>query len=439
MGIKLNDVVRVGPDSRVAFVGAGGKTTAMFQLAHQIEGPCIVTTSTHLGLSQAEFSDRHIIVEDQFPETFLPGVNLLTGPSLGNRWGGLDDDQLEKLHLLAKNLNVPILIEADGSRQRPLKAPAKHEPALPPFINILVVMAGLAGVGQPLDERLTHRPELFSDLSGIALGDVVTPDGLARILVHPAGGLKMSGLKEPPRKIVVLNQADDETAAALGAQIARLVLPDYDDVIISGLAANKIWGVYKPTAGVILAGGKSERLGEPKQLLQWRGESFVRVAAKTALAAGLHPVVVVTGAHHEKVVPEIEDLPVQIVHNRDWAEGQSTSVVAGVGALPPHIGGAVFMVTDQPQTPFQLIQALVSERVTSLAPVVVPMADGRRTTPVLFGSETFEDMRSLTGDAGGRALFSKYPLAYVPWVNAVVALDVDTMEDYSRLLNYEND
>ncbi len=188
-------------------------------------------------------------------------------------------------------------------------------------------------------------------------------------------------------------------------------------------------------AGIILAAGASRRMGRSKQLLMWRGKLFICQVANTALDAGLSPVVVVTGAEADEVRAALADLPVEIVHNPDWAEGQSTSVRAGLQSLPPDTRAVIFFLADQPHIPTTLVRALVEQYTQTLSPIVAPLVGDRRGNPVLFDRNTFSDLMSLHGDAGGRLVFSRYPITHVPWNDPNLLLDVDTLEDYERLLN----
>jgi len=190
-------------------------------------------------------------------------------------------------------------------------------------------------------------------------------------------------------------------------------------------------------AGIILAAGASQRMGQPKPLLLWRGKPFICHVARTALDAGLTPVVIVIGAHADEVRPALVDLPVEIVYNSNWAEGQSTSVQAGLRGLPPETAAAIFLLADQPHIPAALVHALLEQHVQTGAPIIAPLIGEQRGNPVLFDRSTFPDLMSLHGDAGGRLIFSRYPAAYVPWHDPNLLLDVDTLEDYERLLSSE--
>jgi molybdenum cofactor cytidylyltransferase len=190
-------------------------------------------------------------------------------------------------------------------------------------------------------------------------------------------------------------------------------------------------------AGIILAAGASQRMGQPKPLLLWRGKPFICHVARTALDAGLAPVVIVIGAHADEVRSALADLPVEIVYNPNWAEGQSTSVRTGLQALPPETTAAIFLLADQPRIPVELVRALMARHAQTQPPIVAPMIEGKRGNPVLFDYSVFPDLMSLQGDAGGRLIFSRYPAAYVPWHDPNLLLDVDTLEDYERLLSSE--
>jgi molybdenum cofactor cytidylyltransferase len=397
----------------------------------------------------------------------MQGVILVTGPVEGDRTSGLDPRSLDWLRAACERRGSPLLIEADGSRRRPLKAPAEHEPPIPEFVDIAVVVAGLSGLGKTLGDEFVHRPEAFARLSGLQAGDPVTPEALARVLLHPQGGLK--NIPPRARRVALLNQADTPELQATGKTLADAILPTFDAAIIASLnpqsaildQQSNIHAVHERTAGIVLAAGESRRMGQPKQLLDYRGQPFVRAVARTALEAGLSPVVVVTGANADAVEAAVRDLPVYIARNPDWEQGQSTSIRAGLQDLTyPHlafghpplpspvgrgkgragegmgeVGSAIFLLADQPQLTPAVLRALVERHSLDLPPVVAPRVGDRRANPVLFDRVTFPALMALTGDVGGRVLFSQYPPAYLPWHDESLLVDADRPEDLKKLRN----
>jgi molybdenum cofactor cytidylyltransferase len=440
--MKLSEALRIGGQARLAFVGAGGKTAALFQLAHELDPQVILTTSTHLAVAEAARADAHFIIEGKrdlvkLKDGLAAGVTLATGQATSDqRLTGLSEEDLRGLKEIADAHNAHLLIEADGSRQLPLKAPAAHEPSIPAFVDTVVVVAGLSALGKPLSEQWVHRPEQFAALSGLNAGDLIEEQHIAAALSHASGGLK--NIPAGARKIALLNQVQSPELEAVAGRIAGRLVPPYGAVISADLRNQMVLNTHEPVAGIVLAAGASERMETPKQLLEWRGRPFVQQVAQTALQAGLNPVVVVTGAYAEKVEKALEGLEVVVARNAAWKEGQSASVKQGLRMLPQETGAAIFLLVDQPQIPADLLRALVNTHASSLAPIVAPMVDGRRGNPVLFDRVTFPDFAGIEGDVGGRAVFSKHPVAWLPWLDASAALDVDTPADYQRLLNYED-
>ncbi|MBM4428391.1 MAG: putative selenium-dependent hydroxylase accessory protein YqeC [Chloroflexi bacterium] len=439
----------------ISFVGAGGKTTALFQVARQLQSaklqPLIVTATTHLGVWQIPLADHHIIAKDisdlqNFPQE---GVVLVTGEIEGKRTQPVSEVVLDWLHEKSKQQNLPLLIEADGSRQKPLKAPAEHEPPIPEFSDIIIYVTGLSALGKPLDENHVQRAERFSQLSGVPLGAPITPQVILTALTHPQGGLK--NIPPHARRIALLNQADSSELRSIGGSMAKLLLHHFDSVLLGSLQQPENIQTFEPVAGIILAAGAASRYGAPKQLLDWKGKPFVRHVAETALRSGLEPVMVVVGFHHADVESALQGLPVHIVHNSDYTQGQSTSIKAGVGELiwnshnlggkPPDaksIGAAVFLLADQPQIPVEVIRALVETHTRRLPAILAPLVlEEKRANPVLFDRITFPALMNLKGDVGGRAIFDKYKVEYIPWHDDILLFDVDKPADYQRLIETE--
>ena len=436
MSLALAKALRVKPTPCLAFIGSGGKTTAMFQLARELPPPVIITATTHLGTWQIELADKHIITETPAPieelKHGLNGVILVTGVFDGDRTKPINKNVLNWLHQFCGFHSIPLLIEADGSRQKPLKAWAEHEPPIPSFVEQVIEVIGLPGIGKPLNIEHVHRPEIFSKLSGLNADETVTAEALTHVLRHPEGGLK--NIPPGARKSILLNQADTPELQSIARGMTHSLLTKFDSVVVSSLKQRQIFAVHEPVAGIILAAGESSRFGQPKQLLDWKGQTFVHAVAKTALDSGLFPVVVVTGANAGQVETAVHDLPVKIVRNEDWKEGQASSIRTGVRAMPEQTGASIFLLCDQPQLTTTVLQALVESHATQLQSVLAPMVQDQRANPILFDRVTFPDLLTLEGDVGGRAIFHKHRVDYLPWHDDRRLLDVDTPEMYQRLI-----
>jgi molybdenum cofactor cytidylyltransferase len=452
--LNLHQALRFDAAARLALVGGGGKTTAMFQLARQCGGAVIVTVSTHLSVEQTALADRHIVLEKAADlEQIVFGekkgdVLLVTGPVIGDRVRGPAPDLLEQVHIKATQLNIPIIIEADGSRCLPIKAPAVHEPDIPNWVNYVVYVVGLSGLYTPIDEKHVHRYEIFLNLSGQKLGDPVSIEALAKVLCSPEGGLK--NIPNGSRRGVLLNQADTLELQSTASVLAKKLLSVFDTVVIASMGEpnqencpgqikmveGKIHAVYEPAAAVILAAGLAKRMGsQPKPLFKWQGESFIRRIIKTIIQAEISPVLVVVGAFAEQISTEVADLPVEIVFNPDWQNGQSTSIIYGLSKLPKNTGSVVFLQADQPLITTDILLNMQELHRQKLNPIIAPVIGDKRTSPVLFDRCTFASLAEIKGDVGGRAIFSKFLVTQFPWHDERLAFDIDTPEDYQRLID----
>jgi molybdenum cofactor cytidylyltransferase len=347
-----------------------------------------------------------------------------------------------------------LLVEADGARQKPLKAPAWHEPAIPHFVDLVITCAGLTALGHPLTDEWVHRSEIFARLADLPSGATITAQAVVRVLAHTDGGLK--SVPEAARRVVLLNQASSPELQAQAARMAGSLLDSFAAVVVASLDRQMVSAVHERTAGIVLAAGESKRFGRPKQLLDFHGRPFVRATAEAALAAGLDPVIVVTGANAEQVEMALAGLPVQITRNEGWQSGQASSVRVGLralGLLPfptpaaadpaandggwDRVGAAIFLLADQPQVTADVLRALVEFHAREMPFVASPMVEDRRANPTLFDRTTFPELVQLAGEEGGRALFSKYPPVYLPWLDPGLLRDVDTPADYERLIGHE--
>src|SRR5258707_219220 len=189
-------------------------------------------------------------------------------------------------------------------------------------------------------------------------------------------------------------------------------------------------------AAILLAAGGSTRMGPPKQLLKYQGQSLVRRSALAALASLCRPVQVVVGCHADRVRQELNGLPVQIVDNDNWAMGMGSSIRAGLQAAldrTPHLDAAVFMVCDQPHVNASAIGRLLNAYQQTRAPVVASAYQNTTAVPALFGRSLFPDLLALPADQGAKAVIMTHAERVVSVSLPEGAMDVDTVSDYERL------
>jgi molybdenum cofactor cytidylyltransferase len=189
-------------------------------------------------------------------------------------------------------------------------------------------------------------------------------------------------------------------------------------------------------AAIVLAAGGSSRMGRPKQLLPVGGRPMVRCVTEAVCASGLAQVVVVVGAQAREVRDVLAGLPVDMVVNPDWAEGMSTSLQAGLGAVRPGMEALLVVLADQPALTPALIRALVARHRETKAPIVAPFYQGRRGNPVLFDRALFAELDTVAGDRGGRSVIARHQadLERLEVDDPDVVSDIDTPEDYEVLI-----
>lgn len=190
-------------------------------------------------------------------------------------------------------------------------------------------------------------------------------------------------------------------------------------------------------AGIVLAAGRSSRLGRPKQLLSIHGEPLLRYTVRRILASALDEIIVVIGHEADAVRAAIADLPIEVVFNPDAALGQSTSVIAGLRALTPGTEATVFLLGDQPGIDPAVIDALIASWQETGAPVVAPRYADGIANPVLFDVRVFPELAGLRGDTGARAIVrarekhGELSTVAIPWP---APPDIDTEADYAAML-----
>jgi molybdenum cofactor cytidylyltransferase len=184
---------------------------------------------------------------------------------------------------------------------------------------------------------------------------------------------------------------------------------------------------------IVLTAGKSERMGgHPKALLRFRGKTFLEHVQSAIGSSGIPTTVIVVGHHRDEIAAAFPSL--SLVFNPNYEQGMSTSVQAGIRALPSGLEGAGVFLVDQPLIDPETIAALVSH--VRPGRIVLPIFKDRPGHPVFFASDLFQEILTLRPDQGLNVVVKRDPSRIVPVTvtNGGILEDIDTPDQFSNLL-----
>ena len=183
---------------------------------------------------------------------------------------------------------------------------------------------------------------------------------------------------------------------------------------------------------IVLAAGKSERMGRPKALLPLQGKTFLENILSAISRSPVEETRVVVGHHRNEIEPHVKP-PARLVFNPNYEQGMITSLQAGIRSLPPHTSGALLFLVDHPLVDSETIEFLV--RKVGPDRIVLPTFQGRRGHPVLFGSAILQEILGLSSSQGANIVVHKDPdrIVEVSVNSRGILVDVDTPEDFLKL------
>jgi molybdenum cofactor cytidylyltransferase len=441
--MRLTDALGVQRGDVVSFVGAGGKTTAMLRLGYELMQDgwrVLATTTTRIGEDQLQ----------QFPYTARWRINLLRGERelaalldehrfifvyqdiRGGKAQGLPDERVSRL---IDEMNADILlIEADGARKLPLKAPRPHEPVIPLDTTLVVGVAGLDAIGKPLQEVL-YNPEPVLQRYGFQADAITQPVWVAQIMRDEALGLK--NVPENARVVTLLNKADQSTLLyARGRRAAQIILrrPGVHAVAVGAVQrdVDPIFEVQQRVAAIVLAGGLSRRMGSCKPLLPWGKNTVIERIVQTLLPFKLSEIIVVTGYKAVEVEKVLKHYPVRPVFNPIYVKGEMlSSLQAGLNATSPDIGAALVVMGDQPQMSPRVVHRVLRASAYNIDAIVAPYYMDQRGHPLLIPRKFWPSILNLKKGAP-RDVINRHPITHVPIDNDSIIRDIDTPEQYAQ-------
>lgn len=238
--IKLFDI-KENKREMISIVGGGGKTTTVFKLANELRAldkRVLVTTTTAMYNPSKELYNSLVLLDkhQKIYKDWSKGTIIVLGRciSVENKLLGVDSNVLDELY--NEKLFDYILVEADGSKKKPIKAPGSHEPVIPSQTSKTIGVIGMDSLEKSIDENNVHRAELFSQITNSRIGDLITKDIICRLVISKDGLFK--GLPLNSKKYLLLNKADREEQIEQAKSIAYMIRKA--NTIIDGIIAGSM-------------------------------------------------------------------------------------------------------------------------------------------------------------------------------------------------------
>lgn len=188
---------------------------------------------------------------------------------------------------------------------------------------------------------------------------------------------------------------------------------------------------------ILLAAGESRRMGTPKQLLSYQGDSLIRHATKEAIASECKEVMVVLGAYGDRISPKLNNLPVHICNNTQWQKGMSSSISTGVKSLLeiiPNLDAVIIALGDQPLITAKIYDRLIKNYRKNKIKAIASTYTETIGVPALFDYNLFSELCNLEGYGGAKQLLQRYTKPEHNLTIPEAAIDLDTPADYQKLL-----
>lgn len=468
----------------ITAVGSNGKTTFCLNLCKELkkkEKTVFFTTTVKILPVNKKYEFIDITIPNTeneteekkgevFPKMEITSFLLNLKKKLNNSGNvyvlGIYDNKIGKITSLSPELleNISekcdyMIIEGDGSKMKPLKGWKKTEPVYTKNTTKSVGILPINIIGDKITDINIHRMEEFLKISKGQKNETLTLNHLYNVIVHK-NGLFQYALGE---RILILNCAerdkDKENALNLAEMIqnninfkdvkicvASLKNREYYKIEENNIIKEKNQNFSMPKiSAIIMASGKSERMGTNKLLLEYRGMTFIENTLEKVLKENFYEFAIVVS--DKKVKRKVQDYiknletdekKIYIVDNKKSEKGQSESIKIGLKTLGK-CDGYMFFSCDQPFLTSDTIKKILKN--FNLEKITIPEYNGKRSLPVIFGENFKEELLKLEGDTGGKTVISNHPdkIRTVEIENSDEGKDIDTKEDYEMLKKGEQD
>ena len=458
----------------VVAVGSNGKTTFCLNLCEELKkkGKTVIFSTT---VKIYPVGEEYGFVD----MTYNPGIKSETGERKrevdkdGNVYVlGIYDRKIGKITSLPQEVLEKFsercdytVIEGDGSKSKPLKGWEEREPVYTVNTTKSVGIIPINMIGERIDDRIIHRMEKFLKISKRKEGEILTLAHLYNIIIHK-NGLFQYSLGE---KILILNCTETERDRENALKLAKMIKSNvnFKNVKMSAasLKERKYYKIEEEAfekeesqndqgfkiSAVIMASGKSERMGENKLLLKYRGTTFIENILEKVINEKFYEIAVVVsdGKVKKKCQDFIEkfneinnsgtaERNIYIVENREPEKGQSESIKLGLKILKK-CSGYMFFSGDQPLLSTDTIKKM--RKNFKEGTITVPEYNGKKGLPTIFGENFKNELLELEGDTGGKPVIksNKEKIRIVKIENPDEGKDIDTKTDYEMMKEGEQD
>ncbi|MEG0371291.1 MAG: selenium cofactor biosynthesis protein YqeC [Clostridium sp.] len=414
----------------ISFVGGGGKTSLMFSLANQLQrfGSDLVTTTTKIFCPKEDEYSALYLLDSVRIEDIDPIKNKITviGQNINNdnKIIGLPKEVLDTIH--GKGVFDFILVEADGAKGKPIKAPNVTEPIIPDKTNINIGVMGVDALDEDISS-ICFRYEIFSSITQNTTK--VDDESVISLINHPLGLFK--GTPETCKRYLVINKCDNNQKIKRGRDLLKKVIckTQVDKVFVSSIHKGNFQSESLNVCGIVMASGMSKRMGQNKLIMKIENKSMIKRVTSQCVNSHLRDVIVVY--NEDIVLRQVCSLPIKTAHNLSPEMGQSMSIKVGLKSISDDYDGYMFLVGDQPFIDSKLINKLLNRFEMDKKSIVIPCYRDDKGTPVIFPSLYKKDLICIQGDSGGREIIKHCEnISKVLIEDKNKGMDIDTIEEY---------
>ncbi|GAB5490011.1 MAG: molybdenum cofactor cytidylyltransferase [Phototrophicaceae bacterium] len=439
--MKLHEAFEITRGDVVAFIGAGGKTSAMIGLGYELldkEWRILATTTEAIDEEQLQLMP-HIMHYDSNPDAISAALSdygfvfLYDSIHKGKVYGPAIEWTRQLLDTIDSDV---LLIEADSADGRPLKAPLKDEPYIPSEASLVVPIASLSALDQPLDDEHIYNSQAMIDKYGFYEGGNVRSPWIAQVLRDEDLGLR--GIPDSARIVAYINRTpEDGYLRGRARLIAKLVLQSsrVNAVALGSIrAANPVYELQRSVGAIVLAAGQASRMGEPKLLLPWtKQHNILEHILQQLHRTRIDNICVVTGWYADDVRKITKTMGVKAVHNRAYKTGEMvSSLKTGLRAMPDNISAVLVVLGDQPRIEPKVLHQILNAYAEGQGDLIAPSYQMRRGHPILIGRKYWSELLSLRNYQSPREVINAHAdeISYITVDTDSVLQDVDTPQDY---------